>query len=77
MANEKVTLLDLSFDTTAGLNGLEALIAKSVELAKTKDQLQKAMKEEKKTLDEATKAYQSGNLSQADYKASVEANMKA
>ena len=49
MANEKVTLLDLSFDTTAGLNGLEALIAKSVELAKTKDQLQKAMKEEKKT----------------------------
>ena len=77
MANEKVTLLDLSFDTTAGLNGLEALIAKSVELAKTKDQLQKAMKEEKKTLDEATKAYQSGNISQADYKASVEANMKA
>ena len=77
MANEKVTLLDLSFDTAAGLNGLEALIAKSVELAKTKDQLQKAMKEEKKTLDEATKAYQSGNLSQADYKASVEANMKA
>ena len=41
MANEKVTLLDLSFDTTAGLNGLEALIAKSVELAKTKDQLQR------------------------------------
>lgn len=61
MANEKVTLLDLSFNTAAGLDGLEALIAKSVELAKTKEQLQKAMKEEKKTLDEATKAYQNGN----------------
>ena len=48
MANEKVTLLDLSFNTAAGLDGLEALIAKSVELAKTKEQLQKAMKEEKK-----------------------------
>ena len=77
MANEKVTLLDLSFNTAAGLDGLEALIAKSVELAKTKEQLQKAMKEEKKTLDEATKAYQNGNTTQAEYKAAVEANTKS
>lgn len=77
MANEKVTLLDLSFNTAAGLDGLEALIAKSVELAKTKEQLQKAMKEEKKTLDEATKAYQNGNTTQADYKAAVEASTKS
>lgn len=77
MANEKVTLLDLSFNTAAGLDGLEALIAKSVELAKTKEQLQKAMKEEKKTLDEATKAYQNGNATQAEYKAAVEANTKS
>ena len=72
MANEKVTLLDLSFNTAAGLDGLEALIAKSVELAKTKEQLQKAMKEEKRALDEATKAYQNGNTTQAEYKAAVE-----
>lgn len=77
MANEKVTLLDLSFNTAAGLDGLEALIAKSVELARTKEQLQKAMKDEKKTLDEATKAYQNGNISQAEYKAAVEANTKS
>ena len=32
MATEKVTLLDLSFDTSSALDGLDALIAKSVEL---------------------------------------------
>lgn len=77
MANEKVTLLDLSFDTSAGLNGLDGLIAKSIELQKTKEQLQKAMKEEKKTLDESTKAYQSGNLTQAEYKKAIDDNTKA
>ena len=46
MATEKVTLLDLSFDTSSALDGLDALIAKSVELAETKSQLMAALKDE-------------------------------
>lgn len=71
MATEKVTLLDLSFDTSSALDGLDALIAKSVELAETKSQLMAALKDEKKQLDEAGKAYKSGTLSQDDYKKAV------
>ena len=68
MATEKVTLLDLSFDTSSALDGLDALIAKSLELAETKKQLQNALKDEKKQLDEAGKAFKSGSLSQDEYK---------
>ena len=71
MATEKVTLLDLSFDTSSALDGLDALIAKSVELAETKSQLMAALKDEKKQLDEAGKAYKAGTLSQDDYKKAV------
>mgnify|MGYP001079956844 CR=1 FL=1 len=71
MATEKVTLLDLSFDTSSALDGLDALIAKSVELAETKSQLMAALKDEKKQLDEAGKAYKDGTLSQDDYKKAV------
>lgn len=71
MATEKVTLLDLSFDTSSALDGLDALIAKSVELAETKNQLMAALKDEKKQLDEAGKAYKAGTLSQDDYKKAV------
>ena len=46
MATEKVTLLDLSFDTSSALDGLDALIAKSVELAETKSQLMAALKDD-------------------------------
>nr|DAT68615.1 MAG TPA: tail length tape measure protein [Caudoviricetes sp.] len=71
MATEKVTLLDLSFDTSSALDGLDALIAKSVELADKKSQLMAALKDEKKQLDEAGKAYKTGTLSQDEYKKAV------
>lgn len=71
MATEKVTLLDLSFDTSSALDGLDALIAKSVELADKKSQLMAALKDEKKQLDEAGKSYKAGTLGQDEYKKAV------
>lgn len=74
---EQVTLLDLSFDTSEALDGLNALIAKSLELAETKKSLQSALKDEKKQLDEAGKAFKSGSLSQDEYKKVVSEATKA
>lgn len=71
MATEKVTLLDLSFDTSSALDGLDALIAKSVELAETKSQLMAALKDEKKQLDEAGKSYKAGTIGQDEYRKAV------
>lgn len=71
MATEKITLLDLSFDTSSALDGLDALIAKSVELAETKSQLMAALKDEKKQLDEAGKSYKAGTIGQDEYKKAV------
>lgn len=71
MATEKVTLLDLSFDTSSALDGLDALIAKSVELADKKNQLMAALKDEKRQLDEAGKSYKAGTIGQDEYKKAV------
>lgn len=71
MATEKVTLLDLSFDTSSALDGLDALIAKSVELADKKSQLMAALKDEKRQLDEAGKSYKAGTIGQDEYKKAV------
>lgn len=73
---EQVTLLDLSFNTSEALDGLDALIAKSLELAETKKSLQSALKDEKKQLDEAGKAFKSGRLSQDEYKKAVSDSTK-
>lgn len=77
MANEKVTLLDLAFNTSEGLDGLDALIAKSLELAETKKQLTTTLKDEQKQVEAAGKAFKAGAISQDDYKKTVENSTKA
>lgn len=74
---ENVTLLDLSFNTDGAIEGLDALIAKSIELAEKKDQLRKALKEEQTQLEAAKKSYKDGTTSQADYSAAVDKAAKA
>lgn len=47
---EDVTLLDLSFKTEKAVEGLDALIKKSLELAEEKKQLTTTLNNEKKAL---------------------------
>lgn len=74
---EKVTLLDLSFNTSEGLDGLDALISKSLELAETKKQLSATMKDEQKQVADAGKAFKAGAISQEEYRKTVENATKA
>ena len=74
---ENVTLLDLSFDTSGALDGLDALIAKSLELAEQKKQLSAALKDEQAQVNAAAKAYKTGSISQEEYRKIVSNSTKA
>lgn len=74
---EDATLLDLSFDTSGALDGLDALIAKSLELAKQKKQLSAALKDEQAQVNAAAKAYNAGSISQEEYRKIVSNSTKA
>lgn len=68
---ENVTLLDLNFGTGEAEKGLDALIAKSLALAKTKKDLQAAMSAEQKQLDTLNQNYADGLVSQDKYEATA------
>lgn len=68
---DQVTLLDLNFGTSEAEKGLDALIAKSIALAKTKKDLQAAYNTEKSALDSLNQNYADGLVSQDKYEASV------
>lgn len=68
---DQVTLLDLNFGTSEAEKGLDALIAKSMTLAKTKKDLQAAYASEKKELDTLNKNYADGLVQQDKYDATV------
>lgn len=74
---ENVTLLDLSFNTSSAADGLDELIAKSLELADKKAELTKAMKEEKAQLDAVAKAVKTGSVSQEEYKEALDKSASA
>lgn len=69
---DQVTLLDLNFGTSEAEKGLDALIAKSIALAKTKKDLQAAYTTEKSALDALNQNYADGLVSQDKYEASVQ-----
>lgn len=68
---DQVTLLDLNFGTSEAEKGLDALIAKSIALAKTKKDLQAAYASEKKELDALNQNYADGLIQQDKYEATV------
>lgn len=68
---DQVTLLDLNFGTSEAEKGLDALIAKSMALAKTKKDLQAAYASEKKELDTLNQNYADGLVQQDKYDATV------
>lgn len=68
---DQVTLLDLNFGTSEAEKGLDALIAKSIALAKTKKDLQAAYASEKKELDALNQNYADGLIQQDKYDATV------
>jgi len=68
---DQVTLLDLNFGTSEAEKGLDALIAKSMALAKTKKDLQAAYASEKRELDALNQNYADGLVQQDKYDATV------
>ena len=74
---DQVTLLDLSFDTSGALDGLDALIAKSLELAETKKQTIAALKNEQAQVNAAAKAFEARNISEEEYRKIVSNSTKA
>lgn len=68
---DQVTLLDLNFGTSEAEKGLDALISKSIALAKTKKDLQAAYATEKSALDALNQNYADGLVSQDKYESSV------
>lgn len=68
---DQVTLLDLNFGTSEAEKGLDALIAKSMALAKTKKDLQATYASEKKELDALNQNYADGLVQQDKYDATV------
>lgn len=68
---DQVTLLDLNFGTSEAEKGLDALIAKSIALAKTKKDLQAAYASEKKELETLNQNYANGLVQQDKYEATV------
>lgn len=74
---EQVTLLDLSFDTSGALDGLDSLIEKSLELAATKKQLNAALKDEQAQVNAAGKAFKAGAISQEEYRKVISNSTKA
>lgn len=70
MADE-VTLLDLSFNVQGAADGLDQLIAKSVELAEKKAQLTKQINAEKYALAGIRQNYKDGLLDQQKYEKAV------
>lgn len=69
---EDVTLLDLSFNTAEAVDGLDALIKKSLELAEEKKQLTTTLNNEKKALEEVRKAYADNKVDQTAAKKQME-----
>lgn len=74
---DQVTLLDLSFDTSGALDGLDSLIEKSLELANTKKQLNAALKDEQAQVNAAGKAFKAGAISQEEYRKVISNSTKA
>ena len=74
---DQVTLLDLNFGTSKAEKGLDALIAKSIALAKTKKDLQTAYATEQKAMQTLNQNYADGLVSQEKYEAAVKKSQRA